>query len=203
MKYILYCDALPLMPLRKQFIPRKYYSLLKLFRLSILLATQNEICWKTSECNYPQWGAADAEIKVPSGENTELKRSPFKAWSRSVYSHTCYAYCQGFLPCLFLPFRSIHLHFFFFFVSYHKSFFFLPYLYSVGTHRGNLPLAEWPILFCGPTQEPCVSHCHYRRNRERFWKNASEWIGGVEISQEEISGSKRSMHGYILTYSRL
>ena len=23
----------------------------------------------------PQWGAADAEIKVPSGENTELKRS--------------------------------------------------------------------------------------------------------------------------------
>ena len=30
----------------------------------------------------PQWGAADAEIKVPSGENTELKRSPFKAWSK-------------------------------------------------------------------------------------------------------------------------
>ena len=24
----------------------------------------------------PQWGAADAEIKVPSGENTDLKRSP-------------------------------------------------------------------------------------------------------------------------------
>ena len=60
----------------------------------------------------PQWGAVDAEIKVPSGENTELKRSPFQAWSRSVYSHTCYAYCQGFLPCLFLPFQSIHLHFF-------------------------------------------------------------------------------------------
>ena len=39
-----------------------------------------------------QWGAEDAEIKVPSDENTALKRSPFKAWSRSVYSHTCYAY---------------------------------------------------------------------------------------------------------------
>ena len=26
--------------------------------------------------------------------------------------HTCYAYCQGFLSCLFLHFRSIHLHFF-------------------------------------------------------------------------------------------
>ena len=60
----------------------------------------------------PQWGAADAEIKVPSGENTELNRSPFKVWSRSVYSHTCYAYCQEFLPRLFLPFRSIYLHFF-------------------------------------------------------------------------------------------
>ena len=59
-----------------------------------------------------QWGAADAEIKVPSGENTELKRSPFKAWSRSVYSHACYADCHGFLPNLFLPFRFIHLHFF-------------------------------------------------------------------------------------------
>ena len=60
----------------------------------------------------PQWGAADAEIKVPSDEDTELKRSPFKPWSRSVYSHTCYTYCQGFLSCLCLHFRSIHLHFF-------------------------------------------------------------------------------------------
>ena len=59
-----------------------------------------------------QWGAADAEIEVPSGENTDLKHSPFKARSRTVYSHTCYAYCQGLLPCLFLPFRSSHLLFF-------------------------------------------------------------------------------------------
>ena len=38
----------------------------------------------------PQWGAADAEIKVPSVENTELKGFPFHAWSRSVYSRTSY-----------------------------------------------------------------------------------------------------------------
>ena len=31
----------------------------------------------------PQWGASDAEIKVPFGENTELKRSPFKARSNN------------------------------------------------------------------------------------------------------------------------
>ena len=28
-----------------------------------------------------QWGGADTEMKVPSGENTELKRSPFKGWN--------------------------------------------------------------------------------------------------------------------------
>ena len=62
--------------------------------------------------SFPQWGAADAEIKVPSDENTELKGSPFQAWSRSVYSHACCAYCWGCLPCLFPPFRSIQLHVF-------------------------------------------------------------------------------------------
>ena len=30
----------------------------------------------------PQRGAADAEIKVPCDENTELNGFPFKAWSR-------------------------------------------------------------------------------------------------------------------------
>ena len=39
--------------------------------------------------------------------------------------------------------------------------------------------------------------------RRGFGKNAGEWTGRVEISKEEISGSKRSMYGYILTYSRL
>ena len=35
----------------------------------------------------PQWGAANAEIKVPSDENTELEGSLLKAWSRSIYCH--------------------------------------------------------------------------------------------------------------------
>ena len=54
----------------------------------------------TTLFSYPatQWGAADGEIKVPSVENTDLKGSPSESWSRSVYSHACYAYCQGFLP---------------------------------------------------------------------------------------------------------
>ena len=80
---------------------------------------------------------------------------------------------------------------------------FRAYLYSVGTQHGNLHPARWPILFCGPTQEPCVSQSRHRKNRERFWKNADEWTGRVDISKEEIPGSKHSMYGYILTYSRL
>ena len=52
----------------------------------------------------PQWGAADAETKVPSGENTELKRSPFQAWSRSVYSHTCSLTARDFFLAYFHPY---------------------------------------------------------------------------------------------------
>ena len=35
-----------------------------------------------------------------------------------------------------------------------------------------------------------------------FGKNAGEWTGRVEISKEEITGSKRSMYGYIHTHPR-
>ena len=57
------------------------------------LAVMRRCPWTT-----PHLGAVDAEIKAPSVENAELKGS-FKAWSRSADSYTCYAYCQGFLPC--------------------------------------------------------------------------------------------------------
>ena len=56
--------------------------------------------------------------------------------------------------------------------------------YSVGLHR---------------------NHVSARANTEEigrgFGKNAGEWTRRVEISKEEIPGSKHSMYGYILTYS--
>ena len=61
----------------------------------------------------------------------------------------------------------------------------LAYLYSAGTQHGNLPPAGWPILFCGPSQEPCVSHSQHKKNRERFWKNAGELTGRVEIDKKK------------------
>ena len=36
-----------------------------------------------------------------------------------------------------------------------------------------------------------------------YGQNAGEFTGRIEISKEEIPGSKRSMYGYVLTYSRL
>ena len=48
-----------------------------------------------------------------------------------------------------------------------------------------------------------VSHSKHRKNWERFWENAGEWTGRIEIRKEEIPGSERSMYGYMLTYSRL
>ena len=69
-------------------------------RACIPACIMNQCALTTFVCpDTPHRGAADADIKVPSVEKPELEGFPFKAWCRSVYSHTCYAYCQGFLPC--------------------------------------------------------------------------------------------------------
>ena len=59
--------------------------------------------------------------------------------------------------------------------------------YSVGLHRNHVLATANTGKILG----------------EVLGKNACEWTGSVEISKEEIPGSKRSMYGYILTYSRL
>ena len=58
--------------------------------------------------------------------------------------------------------------------------------YSAGLHRNHV-----------------LATANTGKIRKSFGKNAGEWTRRVEISKEEIPGSKRSMHGYILTHSRL
>ena len=58
--------------------------------------------------------------------------------------------------------------------------------YSAGLHRNHV---------LATTNTGKIGRC--------FGKNAGEWTGRVEISKEEIRGSKRSMYGHILNYSRL
>ena len=49
-----------------------------------------------------------------------------------------------------------------------------------------------------------VSHSQHRKKwGELLKKNACEQTGRVEMSKGEIPDRKRSMYGYILTYSRL
>ena len=58
-------------------------------------------------------------------------------------------------------------------------------------------------MFCGPTQEPLLATANTGNTGRGAGKNAGEWAGRVEIGKEEIPGSKHSMYGYILTYSRI
>ena len=92
--------------------------------------------------------------------------------------------------------------------SFLSNTYFGTYLRSValdtGTYiSGLLRWAGWPTLFCGPTQQPVLATANTAKTPESFGENAGEWTGKVEISKEESSGSKRSMYGHILTYSRL
>ena len=85
------------------FLPSLEASLLVMFFCFVFVPSPHAvISWPHSGELWTQ------KFKVPSDENTDLKRSPFKAWSRSVYSHTCCDYSQGFLRCLFstLPVHS-------------------------------------------------------------------------------------------------
>ena len=76
---------------------------------------------------------------------------------------------------------------------YHKSRFF----FSLFTFRGH------------STREPASSKVTfsnlrvYTGNRERFWEKKCMWMDWKGTNKEEIPGSKPSMYGYILTYSRL
>ena len=51
-----------------------------------------------------------------------------------------------------------------------------------------------------------VSHSQHRKTSGEVLEEKKKQVNGaegLEISKEEIPGSKRSMRGYILTYSRL
>ena len=84
------------------------------------------------------------------------------------------------------------------------------YSYSAGTQHGNrhqlsVTISRVACFIPWAHTGTGVSHSQHRKKLGRGFgkQNAGEWNGRVEISMEEIPGSKRSMYGYILTYSRL
>ena len=81
--------------------------------------------------------------------------------------------------------------------------FFSAYLYSADTQHGNLHPAGFILYAAGLQRNYALATANTGKIGKGLEKNAGEWTRRVEISKEEIPGSKRSMYGYILTYSRL
>ena len=73
---------------------------------------KNSMCTLLSTCGPLSWSRFRSgelrtqKLKSHLARTQNLNVLPLKP-GVSQYSHTCYTYCQGFLPCLFLSFRSI------------------------------------------------------------------------------------------------
>ena len=76
-------------------------------------------------------------------------------------------------------------------------------LFSAGTRHGNLhplsvTMSKVTCFILLAHTRTGVSYSQHRKN-----SGAGEWIRRVEMSKEEIPGSRRSMHGYIWTCSKI
>ena len=111
--------------------------------------------------------------KIISGLNTNFTLSPSYSFHNSLYHKSCLFVCFSLFIFRWHSTRKL--------ASNRVTYFILRAYSATG-----------------------VSHCQNRKKIGRgFWINAGEWTGRIEISKEEIPGSKRSMYGYILTYPRL
>ena len=90
--------------------------------------------------------------------------------------------------------------------SYHKSRFFSLFIFRGHSTRESASSRVTYFILRAYTGTG-VSNSQRRGKKIgrgfRKKKNAGEWTRRVEISKEDIPGSKRSMYGKILTYSRL
>ena len=76
---------------------------------------------------------------------------------------------------------------------------YIPRALNTGTciRQGDL------VYPAGPHRNHVLATANTEKIGRDFDNNAGEWTGRVEISKEEIPGSKRNIYSYILTYSRL
>ena len=79
---------------------QSYFCLLSPFKYILCLKVLN---------GDPQWGTRMRRLDPSVLENPKLIDSPFKAWSRSICGHACYAYCQGFLANFYPPDPITHI----------------------------------------------------------------------------------------------
>ena len=103
--------------------------------------------------------------RITSGLNTNFSLSPSYSFHRSLY-HKSLFFSQTTPQILFQSSER---------KTGKTNTCFGAYLYSTSTQRGNLHPAGWPILFCGPTQEPVLATANTGKTWERFWKKC-RWM---------------------------
>ena len=87
--------------------------------------------------------------------------------------------------------------------SYHESRFFRPIYIPRALDTGTC-IRQGDLFYpAGLHRNHVLATANTGKIGRGFGKNACERIGRVEMSKGEIPGRKRSMYGYILTYSRL
>ena len=74
----------------------------------------------------------------------------------------------------------------------------LAYLYSAGTQHGNLHPTGWPILLCGPTQDPVLAIANIGKNLERFWKKC-RWMDRKGRNKRWRNSWQQASHVWLYT----
>ena len=91
--------------------------------------------------------------------------------------------------------------------SYQKSCFFVLFLKSIyilrALNTGTCIQQSDLFYSAGLHRNRCQPQLTQENFSKSFGKNTGEWTGRVKISKEEIPGSKRTKHGYMMTYARL
>ena len=64
---------------------------------------------------------------------------------------------------------------------------FLANLYSADTRHGNLHPTGWPILFCGPTQEPVLATANTGKKSREILEKKYRWMDQKGRNKEEKS----------------
>ena len=173
-------------------------------------------CPPPSSAHFPSWGRgrlcleheldiAIAVIKPQKSQQLFVKKN---ISHRNQYNTTHLILYRSHQP---LSYSQTHTHHFEMPTRKHKKTCFRAYLCSPCPQHGNLhqssattSRAGWSVLSCGPTLELALVVANTETTLGKCsGENAGKWTRRVEINKEEIHGSKSSMRGYILTYSRL
>ena len=98
-------------------------------------------------------------MMMTSGLEKTFKLSPSYSFHKSLYHRS-----------LFSNHNSNSIHNFGTQTQKNNNTCFGTYLYSVGTQHRKLHQAQWPILCCGPTQEPVLAPANTGKTQEMLWK---------------------------------